>query len=121
VGATSRELQGAGRAFDRYRVEFGELDRAQTDDAADGFAEVLTARGSDRILGATIVGRDAGEQLAPLVLALTRGLGLKSLGSLVLPYPTRSEYLRRILDSYSRTRLTPFTAGTLRWWLRRTL
>jgi pyruvate/2-oxoglutarate dehydrogenase complex dihydrolipoamide dehydrogenase (E3) component len=121
AGATSRELQGAGRAFDRYRVEFGELDRGQTDDAADGFAEVLTARGSDRILGATIVGRDAGEQLAPLALALTRGLGLKSLGSLVLPYPTRSEYLRRILDSYSRTRLTPFTAATLRWWLKHTL
>ena len=94
---------------------------ARTDDAADGFAEVLTARGSDRILGATIVGRDAGEQLSPLVLALTRGLGLKRLGSLVLPYPTRSEYLRRILDSYSRTRLTPFTARTLRWWLARTL
>ncbi len=121
VGATSRELEGAGRAFDRYRVEFGELDRGQTDDAADGFAEVLTARGSDRILGATIVGRDAGEQLSPLVLALTRGLGLKRLGSLVLPYPTRSEYLRRILDAYSRTRLTPFTARTLKWWLARTL
>ncbi|HLQ08053.1 MAG TPA: mercuric reductase [Steroidobacteraceae bacterium] len=121
VGATSRELERAGQAFDRYRVEFGELDRGQTDDAADGFAEVLTARGSDRILGATIVGRDAGEQLSPLVMALTRRLGLKRLGSLVLPYPTRSEYLRRILDAYSRTRLTPFTARTLRWWLRRTL
>ena len=121
VGATSRELQEKGRAFDRYRVEFGELDRGQTDAAADGFAEVLTARGSDRILGATIVGRDAGEQLSPLVMALTRRLGLKRLGSLVLPYPTRSEYLRRILDAYSRTRLTPFTARTLRWWLRRTL
>jgi pyruvate/2-oxoglutarate dehydrogenase complex dihydrolipoamide dehydrogenase (E3) component len=121
VGATSRELERAGHAFDRYRVEFGELDRGQTDDAADGFAEVLTVRGSDRILGATIVGRDAGEQLSPLVLALTRGLGLKRLGALVLPYPTRSEYLRRILDRYSRTRLTPFTARTLRWWLTRTL
>jgi pyruvate/2-oxoglutarate dehydrogenase complex dihydrolipoamide dehydrogenase (E3) component len=121
VGATSRQLQQAGRAFDRYRVEFGELDRGRTDDAADGFAELLTARGSDRILGATIVGRDAGEQLSPVVLALTRGLGLKRLGSLVLPYPTRSEYLRHILDAYSRTRLTPFTARTLRWWLTRTL
>jgi pyruvate/2-oxoglutarate dehydrogenase complex dihydrolipoamide dehydrogenase (E3) component len=121
VGATSGELQHRGHAFDRYRVEFGELDRGQTDDAADGFAQVLTARGSDRILGATIVGRDAGEQLSPLVLALTLGLGLKRLGSLVLPYPTRSEYLRRILDAYNRTRLTPFTARTLRWWLRRTL
>ncbi|HEY0768058.1 MAG TPA: FAD-dependent oxidoreductase [Steroidobacteraceae bacterium] len=120
VGATSRALEEAGRGFDRYRVEFGELDRGQTDDGADGYAQVLTARGSDRILGATIVGKDAGEQLAPLVLALSRGLGLKSFGSLVLPYPTRSEYLRRILDSYNRTRLTPFTASTLRWWLTRT-
>jgi pyruvate/2-oxoglutarate dehydrogenase complex dihydrolipoamide dehydrogenase (E3) component len=119
LGASSRALDRAGRAFDRYRVEFGELDRGRTDDAADGYAEVLTARGTDRILGATIVGKDAGEQLSPLVLALTRGLGLKGLGSLVLPYPTRSEYLRRIIDAYSRTRLTPLTARTLRWWLTR--
>jgi pyruvate/2-oxoglutarate dehydrogenase complex dihydrolipoamide dehydrogenase (E3) component len=119
LGASSRALDRAGRAFDRYRVEFGELDRGRTDDAADGYAEVLTARGTDRILGATIVGKDAGEQLAPVVLALTRGLGLKALGSLVLPYPTRSEYLRRIIDAYSRTRLTPLTARTLRWWLTR--
>lgn len=119
VGASSRELERAGRAFDRYRVEFGELDRGRTDDAADGYAEVLTARGSDRILGATLVGKDAGEQLSPLVVALTRGLGLKSLAALVLPYPTRSEYLRRILDAYARTRLTPLAARTLRWWLTR--
>src|SRR3977135_1086145 len=64
VGATSRELQGAGRAFDRYRVEFGELDRGQTDDAADGFAEVLSERGSDRILGAPLGGRDDGGALS---------------------------------------------------------
>jgi pyruvate/2-oxoglutarate dehydrogenase complex dihydrolipoamide dehydrogenase (E3) component len=80
---------------------------------------VLTARGTDRILGATIVGKDAGEQLSPLVLALTRGLGLRALGSLVLAYPTRSEYLRRIIDAHSRSRLTPLTARTLRWWLTR--
>jgi pyruvate/2-oxoglutarate dehydrogenase complex dihydrolipoamide dehydrogenase (E3) component len=120
VGASSRELERAGRLFDRYRVEFGELDRGRTDDAADGYAEVLTARATDRILGATIVGKDAGEQLATLVLALTRGLGLKSLGAVVFPYPTRSEYLRRIIDAYARTRLTPLTARTLRWWLTRT-
>lgn len=120
VGAGARELERAGRAFDRYRVEFGDLDRGRTDDAADGYAQVLTARGTDRILGATIVGKDAGEQLAPLLVALARGLGLKSLASLVLPYPTRSEYLRRIVDAYMRTRLTPRTARTLRWWLART-
>ncbi len=120
VGASSRDLDRAGRAFDRYRVEFGELDRGLTDDSADGYAEVLTARGTDRILGATIVGKDAGEQLSPVVLALTLGLGLERLGPLVLPYPTRSEYLRRIIDAHARTRLTPLAARTLRWWLTRT-
>ncbi|TLY73803.1 MAG: FAD-containing oxidoreductase [Gammaproteobacteria bacterium] len=120
VGASSRDLDRAGRAFDRYRVEFGELDRGLTDDSADGYAEVLTVRGTDRILGATIVGKDAGEQLSPVVLALTLGLGLERLGPLVLPYPTRSEYLRRIIDAHARTRLTPLTARTLRWWLTRT-
>ena len=81
---------------------------------------MLTARGTDRILGATIVGKDAGEQLSPVVLALTLGLGLERLGPLVLPYPTRSEYLRRIIDAHARTRLTPLAARTLRWWLTRT-
>jgi pyruvate/2-oxoglutarate dehydrogenase complex dihydrolipoamide dehydrogenase (E3) component len=121
VGASSGELERAGCAFDRYRVEFGELDRGRTDDAADGYAELLTRRGSDRILGATIVGKDAGEQLAPLLVALDRGLTLGSLGALVLPYPTRSEYLRRLIDGWSRTRLTPRAARTLRWWLKLTL
>jgi len=111
---------GAGRAFDRYRVEFGELDRGETDDAADGFAEVLTRAART---GSWVPPSSAGRRRAAGTPGggADPGLGLKSLGSLVLPYPTRSEYLRRILDSYSRTRLTPFTAGTLRWWLTRTL
>ena len=120
VGATSRELQQAGRPFDRYRAEFGELDRGRTDDAADGYAEVLMQKGADRIVGATIVGKDAGEQLAPLILLAARGLGLRSLDSVVLPYPTRSEYLRRLSDACNRARLTPRLASTLKWWLTRT-
>lgn len=120
AGATRAELDAAKRAFEAFRVEFGDLDRGRTDDGADGYAEVLVARGTDRILGATIVGKDAGEQLAPLVLMMQNGLGLGALGSVVLPYPTRSEYLRRLADAYNRTRLTPFAARTLRWWLART-
>ena len=50
---------------------------------------------------------------------MTLGRGLGSLGSLVLPYPTRAEYLRRLIDAWNRTRLTPRTAAVLAWWLRR--
>jgi hypothetical protein len=49
------------------------------------------------------------------MMSLDKGLG--SLGGLVLPYPTRSEYLRRIADAWNRTRLTPRTARLLARWL----
>jgi pyruvate/2-oxoglutarate dehydrogenase complex dihydrolipoamide dehydrogenase (E3) component len=117
VGASRRELDAAERPYDALRVEFGELDRGRTDDGGDGYAEALVERGGDRLLGATIVGKDAGEQLAPLVLMMTAGLGLGALGSLVLPYPTRSEYLRRLADAWNRRRLTPRAARLLAGWL----
>jgi pyruvate/2-oxoglutarate dehydrogenase complex dihydrolipoamide dehydrogenase (E3) component len=120
VGATRAELDHVKRPYDRYRIDFRDLDRGGTDNAADGYAEALTEKGSDRIIGATIVGKDAGEQLSPLLLMMTRKIGLGRLNALVLPYPTRSEYLRRLADCYLRTRLTSRTARVLKWWLDRT-
>ena len=128
VGASKRELEGAGREYLPLRIEFAALDRGKTDarqnehgvPANDGYAELLVDKKTSRVLGATIVGNDAGEQLAPVVLAMNQRIGLKSLGSMMLPYPTRSEYLRRLADAWNRTRLTPRTAGLLAWWLRRT-
>jgi pyruvate/2-oxoglutarate dehydrogenase complex dihydrolipoamide dehydrogenase (E3) component len=120
VGATRAELEHRKQPFDVFRTEFGDLDRGRTDDAADGYAEILVAARTDRILGATIVGKDAGEQLAPIVLMMQNRLGIAALAAVVLPYPTRSEYLRRLADAWNRTRLTPFAARALRWWLGRT-
>ena len=123
VGASKRELAAAGTPHDVLRINFADLDRGRTDDVGDnhageGYAEVLVQKGSDRLLGATIVGRDAGEQLAPLLVMMNAKLGFGSLGSLVLPYPTRSEYLRRLADAWNRQRLTPRTAALLAGWLR---
>jgi pyruvate/2-oxoglutarate dehydrogenase complex dihydrolipoamide dehydrogenase (E3) component len=120
VGATRGELESGKRPFVPLRVDFATLDRGRTDEGADGYAEVLAAPRTGRILGATIVGKDAGEQLAPLLVLMQNGLGLGALGSVVLPYPTRAEYLRRLADAWARTRLTPFAARVLRWWLHRT-
>jgi len=119
VGPTARQLDERGVSYDRYRVDWGELDRGATDDAADGYVELLTPPGSGRILSATLVGRDAGEQVAPILLLMAHRSGLESIGSLVLPYPTRSEYLRRLADAHARKRLTPRVARVLGWWLRR--
>jgi len=117
VGMNRREAEADSRGVDVWRVDWSQLDRARTDAATDGFVEVLTRKGSDRIVGATIVGKDAGEQIAPLLVLMNGGLGLKSLGRAILPYPTRSEYLRRLADAYNRQRLTPTVARLFRWWL----
>ena len=118
TGRTETELDELRVPFDRYRVEFAELDRGKTAGEQEGFVEVITAKGKDAILGATLVGHDAGEQIAPLCLAMANGLGLGALGKAVLPYPTRAEYLRRLADQYNRTRLTPAAQGLMKSWFR---
>ena len=118
VGQSKTELKQDSVEFDVYRLAFGDLDRGRTQGDAEGFVEVLTAKGGDEILGATIVGHDAGEQIAGLCIAMSHHIGLGGLGKAVLPYPTRAEYLRRLADAYNRTRLTPTTKRIMAQWFR---
>lgn len=118
VGPTHEELDLAGTAYDSYRVEFADLDRGKAAGDRHGFVEVMTKKGRDTILGGTIVGEDAGEQLAGLCLAMNNGFGLSRLGKTMLPYPTRGEYLKHLADAYNRTRLTPLAQALMNLWLR---
>ena len=118
VGPTHEELDLAGTAYDSYRQEFADLERCKTAGDRRGFVEVTTQKGRDRILGGTIVGEGAGEQIAGLCIAMNNGLGLSRLGKTMLPYPTRSEYMRRLADAYNRTRLTPLAQSLMNTWLR---
>jgi pyruvate/2-oxoglutarate dehydrogenase complex dihydrolipoamide dehydrogenase (E3) component len=68
---------------------------------------VLTRRGSDRIVGATVVARHAGEMVSELTLAMVAGVGLGTLANVIHPYPTQAEAIRQLGDLYNRTRLTP--------------
>ena len=125
MGASAEQLLAAGTAFDEYEYYFDELDRNKAmpfadsvSRAAKGHAVVLTARGKDTILGATIVGDDAGEMLAPLCLMMTQTLGLSAAQSTIFSYPTRSEYLKRLGDAYNRSRMTPSVANLFARWLK---
>ena len=117
VGRTQEELDQAGIPYDRYRLEFANLDRGKAAGNRPGFVEVTARKGRANMLGATIVGEDAGEQIAGLCLAMANGLGLGALGKAILPYPTRGEYLRRLADDYNRTRLTPLARKIMETWL----
>ena len=107
VGKTREELDASAAAFDAYTVDYADVDRGRAEHDRSGFVEILTRRGKSEILGATIVGHDAGEQIAPVCVAMANGQGIEAFGKTLLPYPTRAETLKRIADQYSRGRLTP--------------
>ena len=95
----------------------GRVDRAVLDGDADGLVKVHVRKGTDRILGATIVARHAGEMISEVTLAMVGKLGLKTLSSTIHPYPTQAEALRKVGDAYNRTRLTPFVKWLFAKWL----
>jgi pyruvate/2-oxoglutarate dehydrogenase complex dihydrolipoamide dehydrogenase (E3) component len=94
------------------------VDRAVLDGETAGFARVHLKRGSDKILGATIVARHAGEMINEFSLAITGGLGLGAIAKTIHPYPTQAEVAKKLADMYNRTRLTPFVRRLLTGWLK---
>lgn len=91
VGLSETEAKERDVAYEVSRFDLAELDRAIADEVAHGFVKVLTAVGSDRILGVTIVGDHAGDLLAEYVLAMKHGLGLKKILGTIHTYPTMAE------------------------------
>jgi pyruvate/2-oxoglutarate dehydrogenase complex dihydrolipoamide dehydrogenase (E3) component len=107
VGRTEAEAVADGIAVDVVHVPMADVDRAQIDDETAGFCRVLVARGTDRIVGATLVGAHAGETIAEVALAMTARVGLAAIGRTMHPYPTQAEVLRKAADQWRRRKLTP--------------
>lgn len=117
VGLYEDQAQEQGIEVDKFVQELREVDRAILDGEEDGFVKVHVRKGSDRIIGATIVARHAGDMISEITLAMTHGLGLSTIGSTIHPYPTQAEAIRKLGDQYSRTRLTPLVKSLLSKWM----
>ena len=72
-----------------------------------GFVKVHTRKGTDQIVGATIVAENAGDMISEITLAMNGGLGLSQIGASIHPYPTQAEAIRKLGDQFNRTKLTP--------------
>lgn len=107
VGMYEKDAKEQGIETDTLAVELGKVDRAILD-GEEGLLKVLLRKGSDEILGATLVSKHAGETISELTTAITHGIGLRKLASVIHPYPTQAEVVKRAADAYNRTRLTPF-------------
>lgn len=117
IGLYGHEAAERGIAVDTYFVPMSENDRALCDGEEEGFIKILTAKGKDKILGATIVASHAGDLIGALSLAMAGGAGLKAMASAILPYPTQAEAIKTAANRYMRTQLTPNLAALMKRFL----
>lgn len=112
VGLYEHEAKEKGVEVDTFRIEMSQVDRAILEGETEGFLKVHVKKGTDQILGATMVSRHAGESISEITLAMNAGAGLATIAKTIHPYPTQTEAIKKAADAYSRTRLTP-TVKTL--------
>jgi len=95
--AEARERHPGDLTFLRW--PFHENDRAQAERSTHGVVKVVTRR-NGRVLGASILGAQAGELIQPWALAISRGLKVGAIATMIAPYPTLGEVSKRAAGSF---------------------
>jgi pyruvate/2-oxoglutarate dehydrogenase complex dihydrolipoamide dehydrogenase (E3) component len=115
VGLGEKEAKQKNVDYDLFVVPLEDVDRAVVESEEAGFAKILSAKGSDKILGASIVAPHAGDLLHEFVLAMSTKIGLGKIASTIHAYPTFAELARKVGDKYNKTRLTPRAKKIFSW------
>ncbi|MEW6325801.1 MAG: mercuric reductase [Nitrospirota bacterium] len=118
VGLYERDAAAQGIDVETYTYRLSEVDRAILDGEEEGFARLHVRKGTDRIIGATIVAEHAGELISHLVLAMQAGLGLKAITSSIFPYPTQAEVIKKAATAWRKTTLTEGKKQLLARWFK---
>jgi len=94
---------------DVYKASTEHNDRAILEGSTRGYVKILCRKGTEEIVGATIVAEHAGEMLAEVTLAIQHGIGLSKIARTVHPYPTLGEAVQQCALNYNRARWTKLT------------
>ena len=106
VGLYGADLDEQGIEYRVIEKHFKDNDRAICDSTTTGFVRFRVDSKTDKILGASIVGQNAGNMISEVTLAMKSGTGLGKLAYVIHPYPTTAEVIRQAGDVYNKTRLT---------------
>jgi pyruvate/2-oxoglutarate dehydrogenase complex dihydrolipoamide dehydrogenase (E3) component len=118
VGMYEKDARMAGLQVDTLTIPMHQVDRAVLDGETDGLLRLHLKKGTDRILGATLVAEHAGEMISEITVAMTSGLGLGRIGATIHPYPTQAEVFRKAADAWRRRKLTPMLRRILKVFFR---
>ena len=113
VGISETEAKAQGINHQVYSFPFQDMDRAQTDGVTIGFAKIITDP-KGRLLGAALVGPQAGEIIHEYVLAMAKNMKAADLSGIIHIYPTLAQINRRVADARLKAGLTP----TLKKWIK---
>jgi pyruvate/2-oxoglutarate dehydrogenase complex dihydrolipoamide dehydrogenase (E3) component len=116
VGLDPRSAPAAGIEIETFTQDFADVDRAILEGETEGFVRIHVAKGSDRIVGATVVATNAGDLIGTLSMAMTRKIGLGAIAGVIHPYPTQGDAIRKVGDQYNRTKLTPLVKKLFAQW-----
>ena len=114
VGLNPAEAEKCGVEIDTFTQPMSGVDRAILEGETEGFVRVHVKKGSDEIVGATIVAENAGDMIGSISIAMTQKIGLGSIANCIHPYPTQGEAVRKVGDLYNKTRLTPRVAAIMK-------
>jgi pyruvate/2-oxoglutarate dehydrogenase complex dihydrolipoamide dehydrogenase (E3) component len=117
VGLYVREARDRNIPVKTFTIPMHDVDRAVADGEEAGFVKIHVKERTDRVLGATVVARHAGDMINEITLAMVAGIGLTTLARVIHAYPTQAEAVKKAADAYMRTRLTPTIQALLRRWL----
>lgn len=108
VGLSLEDARAKGFTPAVIDIPFAEVDRAIAAGETEGLMRVMYDPRGDRILGAVIVGYQAGEMISQVTQAIVHQKGLKALTQVIYPYPTRAEAIKKVADTYYQQSLGSF-------------
>ncbi len=94
VGRSEEQLKADGVAYKVGKFPFTANGRARAMGEMDGFVKILADRETDRILGAHIIGPDAGTLIAELVLAIEFGASAEDVARTSHAHPSLNEAVK---------------------------
>ncbi len=122
VGLYEKDAKEKGIEVETYTYKLDEVDRAILDGEDNGFARIHVQKGTDTIVGATIVAVHAGDMISEFSVLMKAGAGAKTLAGTIHPYPTQAEVNKKVVNLW---RKAHFSQGTKSWltklfsWMRR--
>jgi pyruvate/2-oxoglutarate dehydrogenase complex dihydrolipoamide dehydrogenase (E3) component len=116
VGMYEADAKAKGIEVETFTFKLDEVDRAILDGEAEGFARVHVRKGTDKILGATIVAAHAGDLINECSVVMKAGKGLNTICGTIHPYPTQGEVVKKVANAWRKTTFTQGKKNILNKW-----